>query len=101
MVVEILAPVGAAILAGIGWSTLGIWNKWRNNEDAQIDYTKVRKNVIIGSGIGVVTYGYALSTGDANPIIGTFQDFVLATAAYFPLVVIVDKILNRNEEPEE
>jgi len=101
MVVEFLALIGAAVLAGVGWSTLGIFNKWRNNEDAEIDWGKVRKNVIIGSGLGVVTFGYGLVTGEADPIIDTGKAFILAVGAFFPLIVIVDKILNRTEEEEE
>jgi len=95
MVIEIVAPIAAAILAGIGWSTLAIWNKWRSSEDSTIEWSKVRKNVIIGSGIGVATYGYAVYTGDVNTIINTAQDFIIATAAYFPLIVVVDKIINK------
>ena len=100
MVVEILAPIGAAILAGIGWSTLGIFNKWRNNQDAEIDTGKLKKNVIIGGALGAVTYGYAISQGDSS-VITTMNQFIIAVAGYFPIVVIVDKILNRNSEEEE
>ena len=100
MVVEIIAPIGAAILAGIGWSTLGIFNKWRSNQGAEIDYSKLKKNVAIGAGLGIVTFGYAVSQGETS-VINTLNDFILATSAYFPLVVIVDKILNRTQEEEE
>ena len=100
MVVEIIAPIGAAVLAGIGWSTLGIFNRWRNNNGADIDTDKLKKNVAIGAGLGIVTFGYAISQGDTS-VIGTLNDFIIATATYFPLVVIVDKILNRSEESDE
>lgn len=99
MVVEIIAPIGAAVLAGIGWSTLGIFNRWRNNNGADIDTDKLKKNVAIGAGLGIVTFGYAL-TQDESSVINTLNDFILAIAAYFPLVVIVDKILNRNTQED-
>ncbi len=100
MVVEIIAPIGAAILAGIGWSTLGIFNKWRSNQGSEIDYSKLKKNVAIGAGLGIVTFGYAVSQGDTS-VINTFNQFILAVSAYFPLIVIVDKILGRSEESDE
>jgi hypothetical protein len=95
MVIEFLAPVTAAIIAGLGWSTLGIWNHWRNNEDSTIDFKKLRKNIIIGAGIGVVTWGYGAVNGQGTEIINTLPQFATAIAAYFPIVVVVDKILNR------
>ena len=100
MVVEFIAPIGAAILAGVGWSTLGIWNKWRSNQDAEIDWGKVKKNVIIGSGLGVATFGYGIVTGEVDTMINTSRDFIFAIAAFFPLIVVVDKILNKKEAEE-
>jgi len=101
MVIEFIAPIGAAILAGVAWSTLGIWNRWRGNQDAEIDWSKVKKNVIIGSGLGVATFGYGIVTGEVDVVIDTGKAFILAVAVYFPLIVVVDKILNKKEEETE
>ena len=97
MVLEIIAPVAAAVLAGVAWNTIGIWEAWRNHEDAEVDWKKVRKNAIIGAGLGLATWGYALTLG-SEQLISTVKEFVLAVAGYFPLVVVVEKLLNRPDK---
>jgi len=98
---NIALPVFAAVLAGLGWSTVGIWSKWRSGNDVVIDLDKLKKNVIIGAVVGVITWGYTIAQGDVAPLIGTVETFIAALAGYFPIIVIVDKLLIRKEESEE
>jgi uncharacterized membrane protein len=90
-------PVIAGVVAGIGWSTIGIWSKWKSNQDAAVDWIKLRKNLVIGAGTGVITYFYGLTQGGA-PVINSIEAFAAAVATYFGLVVVVDKLLTRNDE---
>lgn len=101
MVVEFLAPISAAIASAIGWNVIGVWEKWRNDEEASVDWKKVRKNVIIGSGLGVATFGYAVATGQPEPIINSAQTWFAAVCVYFPLVVIVEKLLGKKKNQDE
>lgn len=95
---NVLLPVLAGLAAGIGWSTIGVWQRWRENQDASVDWKRLRKNLVVGTGLGIITWGYAIFTGDATPTIATVKDFVLAVGGYFPLVVIVDKLLAKHSE---
>ncbi len=100
---NIVLPVIAAVLAGLGWSTVGLWSKWRSGEAVNIDTGKLKKNVIIGAVIGLVTWGYTISqvtAGDVVPIINTAQLFIAAIVGYFPVIVIVDKLLVRKNDEE-
>ena len=98
---NIVLPVIAAVLAGLGWSTVGIWSKWRSGNEVTIDIGKLKKNVIVGVVIGAVTWGYTVSQGDVAPVISTIQTFIAAITAYFPIIVIVDKLLvKKDDQPE-
>lgn len=89
-----LLPIVAAATAGIAWSTIGIWEKLRNREpNVTIDFKKLGKNVALGSGIGIATYVYASIEGNPEPLITSLKTFALAVGLYFPLVIIVDKLL--------
>lgn len=98
---EILLPVIAAVLAGLGWSTVGIWSKWRSGNSISIDTGKLKKNIIVGVVIGAVTWGYTISQGDTVPLITTAEMFIAAIVAYFPIIVVVDKLLVRKDESPE
>ena len=98
---ELILPVIAAVLAGLGWSTVGIWSKWRSGSDINIDLGKLRKNVIIGTVVGAVSWGYVISQGDAVPVILTIEAFIAAIIGYFPIIVVVDKLLVKKDEPED
>ena len=101
---NIALPVMAAVLAGLGWSTVGIWSRWRSGIDAEIDLGKLKKNVIIGAVTGIVTWGYTVAQatqGDVAPLLNTVPAFIAAVAAYFPIIVIVDKLLIRKESDTE
>jgi len=98
---NIALPVMAAVLAGLGWSTVGIWSRWRSGIDAEIDLGKLKKNVIIGAVVGVVSWGYLIAQGDVAPAIASIEAFIAAIALYFPIIVVVDKLLIRKEELEE
>jgi len=98
---EIVLPVIAAVLAGLGWSTVGIWSRWRSGIEAQVDLGKLKKNIVIGTVIGIVTWGYSVAQGDIMPILGTVELFIGAVAAYFPIIVIVDKLLIRKDPEDE
>ncbi len=101
---NIVLPVIAAVLAGLGWSTVGIWSKWRSGSDVNIDTGKLKKNVIIGAVVGALSWAYVIATaveGDIVPVITTVPAFIAATIAYFPIIVIVDKLLIRKDEQPE
>ena len=96
-----LITIGAAILAGVAWNTLGIWQRWREGaDDSSPDWSKVKKNVIIGTILGVIAYGVAVSQGSSLPIIVDVNTFALAVIAFFPLVVVADKIFTRKRTDE-
>jgi len=97
MVVEIIAPLGAAIIAGVSWSTLSIFNKWRSGKGNTIDKDKLKKNVILGTILGFATMGYGVYTGEVTTLITTASGFIAAIAAYFPLIVIVEKLFIKKE----
>lgn len=90
---SVAAVVLASVFAGLGWSTLGIWQKFRLGEGVAPNGRKIAKNIIIGVGLGIATYAYTSATGDSAPVIGSTQDFFVAVGLYFPLVVLVDKII--------
>ena len=98
---NILLPVIAAVLAGLGWSTVGIWSKWRSGNEISIDTGKLQKNIIVGAVIGAVTWGYTISQGDVAPVINTAETFIAAIVAYFPIIVVVDKLLVKKDESPE
>ena len=98
---NIALPVMAAVLAGLGWSTVGIWSRWRSGIDAEIDLGKLKKNVIIGAVTGVITWGYTIAQGDTSVLLSTVPAFVAAIGTYFPIIVIVDKLLIRKDPEEE
>lgn len=87
-----LATLGSAVLAGISWNTLGIWQVYRDKGFVAVDWLKVRKNVVIGIILGVIGYGVSLTDTVAIPVIWNFDSFILAVIAFFPLVIIAEKI---------
>ncbi len=98
---DIILPVVSAVLAGLGWSTVGIWAKWRSGKTVDIDLGKLKKNVIIGAVIGAVAFVYGSVNGDFNPVITTTQAFFISAASYFPIIVLVDKLLVKHGSEEE
>lgn len=92
-----ILPIIAGVVAGAGWSTVGIWSKWRSGLDASVDWIKLRKNLLIGLGTGIVTWGYSVSQGNV-PLVTDLTTFIVAVVGYFSTVVIVDKILTKQEE---
>ena len=100
MTYEIIAltTIAAAILAGISWNTLGIWTKWREDQDSTIEWSRVKKNVIIGAIIGAIAYGIQIQAGDPEVAIGSINGFVMAVVGFFPLIVVADKIFNKKSD---
>lgn len=93
-----LALIGAGVLAGIGWSLIGWWNQYKSNGEKNIDLVKVRKNVVVGTVLGIIAWGLALSGQVAiTPITGS-ESFVNAVIAMFPLIVLADKLITRKAE---
>ena len=90
-----LATIGAAVLAGISWNTLGIWQVYRVQGLSAVDWLKVRKNVIIGAILGIIGYGASLSDVLPLPVIVDLNTFVLAVIAFFPAIVIAERIFTR------
>jgi len=90
-----LATIGAAVLAGISWNTLGIWQVYRDKGLAAVDWLKVRKNVIIGVILGIIGYGASLSGAIDIPGITDFNTFILAVIAFFPLIVVAERIFTK------
>ena len=98
--VEILfaLPVLAGVAAGLTWSLLGIWSKYKSSGFEGIDISKLKKNIVVGAGTGVATWVYSTLAGDITPVITSVTTFILVAGSYFPLVVVVDKLLTRKEE---
>ena len=92
-------PILAGIVAGISWSMLGIWSKYRSGGESSIDTGKMKKNLAVGAGTGVASYIYAILTNATLPTITDFGSFVLAAGGFFTLVVLVDKLLVAKEDP--
>jgi len=90
-----LATIGSAVLAGIAWNTLGIWQVYREKGGAAVDWLKVRKNVIIGIVLGIIAYGVSLSEALAIPPISDLDSFILAVIAFFPIIIVADKIFTK------
>jgi len=90
-----LATIGAAVLAGISWNTIGIWQVYRDGGLAAVDWLKVRKNVIIGIILGVIGYGVSLTGSIPIPAIVDLNSFILAVIAFFPLVVVAERIFTK------
>lgn len=92
-------PAVAGVTAGLVWSLLGLWSKWRSgSDDATVDYKKLRKNVIVGAGTGIAAYLVGIAGGTDVGAINSFDTFVIGVGAYFPLVVAADKLLVKKEE---
>lgn len=89
----IILPITTAIIAGLGWSTIGIWAEWRSGNKVAIDIGKLKKNVIVGAVVGAVSWGYVISQGDVVPLINSVETFIAAIVGYFPIIVVVDKLL--------
>jgi len=98
---NIVLPVLAAVAAGLGWSTVGIWSKWRSGGEAEIDYGKLKKNIIVGAVVGFVSWGYLIAQGNMSPIITDVASLIAAIMIYFPIIVIVDKLLVKADESKE
>ena len=92
-ITTILLPLLAGAVAGISWSMLGVWSKYRSGGEKSIDSGKLKKNLAVGAGTGFASYIYAIATNTAIPSIDSFPGFVAAAGAYFALVVLVDKLL--------
>ncbi len=98
---DIILPVVSAVLAGLGWSTVGIWSKWRSGKTVDIDLGKLKKNVIVGAVVGAVAYAYASVSGDIFPVITSAQGMFLAIASFFPIIILVDKLLVKKGSEQE
>jgi len=86
-------PVLAGVVAGVAWSMLGLWSKYRSGGETSIDLGKMKKNLAVGAGTGFASYIYALLTSASIPSITDFPSFVIAAGGFFTLVVLVDKLL--------
>ena len=101
MVTEFLPLIAAAVLAGISWSTVGVFSRYKSGLDAKVDWLKTRKNVIIGAVLGVVGWGLGVLDKVGIPAITTPEAFVGALVAYFPLVILADKLFTKRAETPE
>jgi len=93
-----LATIGAAILAGVAWNTLGIWQVYRETGIKAVDWLKVRKNVVIGTILGVIAYGVVLGGRASIGAITSFDTFIAAVIAFFPLIIIAEKIFTKKTD---
>ena len=93
-----LVTILAAVLAGTSWNGLAIWQKWRQGDNAKVDWKRVRKNVIIGAVLGIIAYGLQVSAGDTTVVIDSIESLVIAVIGFFPLVVIADKIFTKKNK---
>lgn len=95
---QVLLVIFASITAGVLWNMVGIWQKYKEEGLTAIDWLKVRKNVIVGSIVGFGGYVVLLDEGVPLPEITTFNTFLLAIVAFFPFVVIADRIFTRKKK---
>ena len=93
----LIASIGAAVLAGISWNTLGIWQKYRDDVKAKVDWVKVQKNVLIGAILGVIAFGISLTEAIPQLAITGVESFIGATIAFFPLIIIAEKIFTKKK----
>jgi len=93
-----LLSIAAAISAGVGWNTVGIWRAYRENKAHSIDWKKFRKNCIIGTIVGAIGYGISLSTPDPITVTFTIESFVTAVGAYFPIIVLAERIFTNSNK---
>lgn len=101
MVYEALGLIGAAVFAGVGYNTLGIWKQYRQGGEAAVDLAKVKRNVIIGAVLGAIGYGLSLSEGVNIPSVTSIETFGAAVVAFFPLIVIAEGVFANHENKEE
>lgn len=88
----------AAITAGVGWNTVGIWRAYRENKAHSIDVKKLGRNAVIGAIIGIIAYGITIVSPTPIIVPLTIEGFFGAVAGFFPLVVIAERIfLNSNK----
>ena len=93
----LIASIGAAVLAGISWNTLGIWQKYRDDAKAKVDWAKVQKNVLIGAVLGIIAFAVSLSDAGTAIAITGVESFIGATIAFFPLIIIAEKIFTKKK----
>lgn len=97
-ITNIALPILAGVIAGVSWSMLGLWSKYRSGGGKSIDTDKLKKNLLVGAGTGFASYIYAIATNASIPMVDSFAGFVAAAGAYFTLVVVVDKLLIAKED---
>ena len=95
---QALIILAASVSAGVLWNTLGIWQKYKETGAKGIDWLKVRKNTIIGVALGVIGYALTLSDAVTIPEIQGLNSFILAVIAFFPFVVIAERVFTRKQE---
>ena len=95
---QALVILGAAVSAGVVWNTLGIWQKYKETGVKSLDWAKVRKNIIIGTILGLIGYAATLTDTVTIPEIQGLNSFILAIIAFLPFVVIAERIFTRKRE---
>ncbi len=95
-----LLILAASIVAGISWNTIGIWQKYKELGSASIDWLKVRKNVVIGTVLGFIGYTLTITEAVTIPAITSLDTFLLAVIAFFPFIVIAERVFARKAEDQ-
>ena len=96
-----LVTIAAAVIAGIGWNTFGIWNTYKEKGIAGVDFAKVKVNLIIGTVVGIVGYGLSVLANAPITPIGDINTFIIAVTAFFPFIVAAERIFARKSDPVE
>lgn len=98
IVTAFILPLLAALVASLGWNLFGIYSQWRKTGSTKLNTQKLIKGIIIGIVIGIVAFGVqVVNDEDAIAEINSGNAFVIAVAAYFPFIVIVEKLFAQRE----
>ena len=98
MTLENISVIASAfVLSAIGWAVLG-WQKKRRTVKTPIDPKKLLKTIVIGIGVGVLTFGYTLLFGDGSLEhlhVTTFEGYKQLLMWTFPAIVTLVVVLKK------
>ena len=102
MIETFLLPILAAVTAGVAWNSFGIYSNWKKTGSLEINGKKLLKNIIIGIVVGIVAYGFQVTTDETAIIaISTGNMFFAAVGAWFPIIIVVEKLFLRRQNEIE
>ena len=98
MTLENISVIASAfVLSAIGWAILG-WQKKRRTAKTPIDPVKLLKTIVIGVGVGILTFGYTVLFGDGSLEylnVTTFEGYKQLLVWAFTTIVVVVVVLKK------